>query len=239
MPPIEEITIQKLVSEINSRISTGQGCPVFTICREHFPNCDSILRKLIENGSDLHHKLVIGPCRCNEYIFQLQLQLKVGFEQSILGLMFVEIVTKLSTGQDCPIHIICTEHFPNYKSIVSKLLKMSLEQGLDLQRYIAIGNKCECRALDDTQKITNEEIAIRKVVSEINNRISSGQDCPVFIICREHFPNHERIIRKLMIETGSDLHHKLVIGPCRCCGGDGSGSGCETSKLLNQGHCHL
>ena len=56
-----------------------------------------------------------------------------------------------------------------------------------------------------TEKEEEEEIVLRKVVSEIDKRISSGQYCPRVAIPEDRFPNCVRILDKIVSESGKHI----------------------------------
>jgi hypothetical protein len=61
-----------------------------------------------------------------------------------------------------------------------------------------------------------EERMLKNLVEDIRRR---GEDSPRFVINPADFPNWQRIMLQILLETGFDTNHKLLLSqpPCECC----------------------
>ena len=67
--------------------------------------------------------------------------------------------------------------------------------------------------------VKEEEIILRKVVLEIDKRVSLGQCCPEVVIAADRFPNYCRLLNKTVSETGIDIPCGLIkiVSTCPGC----------------------
>ena len=127
-------------------------------------------------------------------------------------------------GEDCPRIEIDPTDFPNWKRILSQIMA---ETGFDFSNKLFISKpsseSCEdpcCQANAANNKLqlvklsrplaspAEEERYLKDLVEEIRRR---GEDSPRFAINPADFPNWQRIILKIISETGFDTNHKLLI----------------------------
>jgi len=134
-------------------------------------------------------------------------------------------------GEDCPRVEIDPADFPNWNRILSQIMA---ETGFDFSNKLLIskpsGESCEhpcCQANASNAELkfvkltrplaspAEEERMLKDLVEEIRRR---GEDSPRFVINPADFPNWQYTILKIMLETGFDTNHKLLLSqpPCEC-----------------------
>ena len=155
-------------------------------------------------------------------------------EESVLKNLVEDIRRR---GEDSPRFAINPADFPNWKRILTQIVA---ETGFDFSNKLLISKAsgeswedpcCQANASNAANAANGvqfvklkkplsspaeEESVLKSLVEEIRRR---GEDSPRFVINPADFPNWQRIMRKIILETGFDTNHKLMLGqpPCECC----------------------